>query len=70
MIVVALLGIPLLLGMWYVIRACANVERVTANALLEQQIPIAPMMSPDTGNVWVRLRSMCRTVTGGARWRT
>ncbi len=57
MLVVALLGIPLLLGMWYVTRACANAERVTANALLDQHLPIAPMASPG-GSVWVRLRSM------------
>lgn len=58
MLVVALLGVPLLLGTWYVIRAFANVERGTANALLGHRIAAAPMASPNRGNMWVRLRSM------------
>jgi hypothetical protein len=60
MLVVALLGIPMLLGMWYVTRALANVERGTANALLGHHLPAAPMASPHRGNLWVRLRSMSR----------
>ena len=32
LLVVALLGIPILLGLWYVTRLFANVERSTANA--------------------------------------
>ncbi len=58
MLVVALLGIPMLVGMWYVTRALANIERSTANALLGRQLAPAPMASPDHGNLWVRLRSM------------
>jgi hypothetical protein len=65
MVVVALLGIPMFVGVWYLTRAFANVERVTANALLGEQLPIAPMHSP-SGNVWVRLRSMTRDKD---RWR-
>ena len=58
MLIVALLGIPMLLGMWYVIRAFANVERSVANALLEQDIPLGRIASTHRGNLWVRLRSL------------
>ena len=66
MVVVALLGIPMLWGMWYVIRWLANVERTTANALLGQRLHSAPMATPARGNVWVRLRSM---TSERNRWR-
>jgi hypothetical protein len=66
MLVVALLGIPMLVGLWYVTRAFANVERSVANALLDQRLPRAPMNAPHRGNLWVRLRKM----TGDRdRWR-
>ena len=38
MLVIALLGIPMLLGLWYVTRSLANVERRVANALLGQHV--------------------------------
>jgi hypothetical protein len=38
MLVVALAGIPMLVGMWYAARAFANVERGLANALLHQRL--------------------------------
>jgi hypothetical protein len=60
LLVVALLGIPMLLGMWYVVRAFANVERAVANVLLDRDIAFAPMGSAHRGNPWVRLRSMTR----------
>jgi hypothetical protein len=66
MLVVALLGIPMLLGLWYVTRSFANVERRMANALLGQRLPRSSMNSLDRGNVWVRLRSMTRDRD---RWR-
>ena len=66
MLVVALLGIPMLWGLWYVTRSFANTERATANALLAQHLPLAPLTSADRGNVWVRLRSMGRDRD---RWR-
>ncbi|MGZ4790934.1 MAG: sensor domain-containing protein, partial [Ilumatobacteraceae bacterium] len=50
--------IPMLVGIWYLTRALANVERRTANVLLGRQLATAPMASPDRGNLWVRLRSM------------
>jgi hypothetical protein len=66
MLVFALLGIPMLMGMWYVIRAFANVERSVANVLLDQDIPFAPIASTHRGNLWVRLRS---TTAERDRWR-
>jgi hypothetical protein len=60
MLVVALLGIPMLVGLWYVTRACANVERSVANALVGQHLPRSSMHSPHRGNLWVRLRAMTR----------
>ena len=38
MLVVALLGIPLLIGTWYAVRAFANVERGVASALLDEHV--------------------------------
>jgi hypothetical protein len=66
MLVVALLGIPLLLGTWYAVRAFANVERGVASALLAQPVAQAPMAAGVSGNPWVRLRDMSRE---RARWR-
>jgi hypothetical protein len=58
MLVVALIGIPILYGTWFVIRAFTNVERSVADVLLDQDIPLAPLAATPRGNVWVRLRSM------------
>jgi len=66
MLVVALLGIPLLIGTWYAVRAFANVERAVTSALLEQHLDQAPMAAGVSGNLWVRLRDMSRD---RARWR-
>jgi hypothetical protein len=66
MLVVALLGIPLLLGTWYLVRAFANAERVLANVLLGQHLRPAPMASTHRGNLWVRLVAMSRE---RSRWR-
>ena len=65
LLVVVLLGIPMLLGLWYVTRSFANVERRVTNALMGTRLPRSPMNSP-RGNVWVRLRSMAHD---GNRWR-
>src|SRR5690349_15132481 len=43
MLVVALLGIPMVIGMWYAVRAFANVERAVASTLLAQPVEQAPM---------------------------
>jgi hypothetical protein len=66
LVTAALLGIPVLLAMWYVTRACANVERATATTLLDAHVPLAPLAPPGKGNVWVRLRSL---TSEHARWR-
>ena len=66
LLVVALLGIPILLGLWYVTRLFANVERSTANVLLAQHLAHQPVAAADRGNLWVRLRAMTRDP---ARWR-
>jgi hypothetical protein len=66
MLVVALLGIPILLGVWYSTRAFANVERVTANRLLGLRLAPASMASAGRGNVWSRLRAM---TVDRSRWR-
>ena len=66
LLVVALLGIPMLWGLWYVTRSLANVERRVAHALLHLELPPAPMHAPHRGNVWLRLRTMTRDRD---RWR-
>ena len=66
MVAVALLGIPLLLATWYIIRAFANVERGLANLLLRANLRAAPMASPHRGNPWLRLTAMSRE---RGRWR-
>jgi hypothetical protein len=58
MLVVALIGIPILLGMWYVTRAFANAERALANVLLHEHLSYAPIESRHHGNLWARLRAM------------
>ena len=47
LLVVALLGIPVLLGTWYVVRAMANMERGSARHLLDVRIPAAPVSAPE-----------------------
>ena len=66
MVVVALLGIPLLLGTWYAVRAFANVERGVANVMLGTNLRRVPMASKQRGNLWARLVGMSRDRT---RWR-
>jgi hypothetical protein len=66
MVVVALIGVPMLWGMWYLTRWCANVERTTANVLLGTRLAAAPIPTTTRGNVWVRLRAM---TSERDRWR-
>lgn len=66
MLAVALIGVPMLVVMWYLTRAFANVERAAANRLLQEQVPYAPIASAHRGNPWVRLRAMSREQD---RWR-
>ena len=56
LLVVALTGIPILLGMWYVSRAFANTERLAANALLGTRLELASFGPHGRGNPWRRLR--------------
>lgn len=58
LLVVALTGVPILLGLWYVTRAFANTERVTANALLATELEPAPFGPHGRGNPWRRLRTL------------
>jgi hypothetical protein len=66
MLVVALLGIPMLIGMWYAVRAFANVERAVASTLLDQHVDQAPMAAGVSGNLWARFKGMS---SDRARWR-
>ena len=66
LVAVALTGIPVLLGMWYVTRAFANTERVTSNALLGTSFPPATFGPHGSGNPWRRLRSIS---SESQRWR-
>ena len=66
MVLVALLGIPLLLGTWYAIRVFANVERGIATVLLGRHLRSASMAAGHRGNPWVRLVAMSRE---RSRWR-
>lgn len=66
MLAVALLGIPMLLGTWYIMRALANVERGLVNVLLGADLRGAPMATTHQGNLWLRLTAMSRE---RSRWR-
>lgn len=58
LVVVALIGVPVLLGMWYVSRVFANIERLTANVLLGTSLPPVTFGPHGHGNPWRRLRSL------------
>src|SRR3954452_21942701 len=58
MLVVALLGIPMLIGMWYAVRAFANVERAVTGTLLDEHVEQAPIASGVSGNLWARFKRM------------
>lgn len=57
MLTVALVGIPILLGMWHVVHCFACAERSIANRLLDTKLPHCPT-APASGNLWQRLRAM------------
>jgi hypothetical protein len=58
LLVVALVGIPILLGLWYVSRVFANAERMTANLLLGTDLAQEPFGPHGRGNPWRRLRAL------------
>jgi|GEM_PF-6183103 len=55
---VALIGIPVLCGLWYAVRALANIERAAAALLLDVHLPMVPWSDPGRGTPWARLRRM------------
>ena len=57
-VLLALIGVPMLYALWYIVRTFANVERGIANALLDCEIGVPPLSSPHRGSVWRRLRRM------------
>ncbi len=66
LVVVALIGLPMLLGSWYAIHGFAVVERTVAVEMLRVDVaPLAPMPTGSTG-VWRRLRHVS---TDRRQWR-
>lgn len=60
MLIVALVGIPILIGLWYVVRAFMTFERGLAVGLLEADIaPLSPMPTW-TGGLWARFKALVR----------
>ena len=58
MIIVALTGIPILIGLWYVIRGFMSFERSLAVGLLDVDIaPLPPMPAPTLG-LWPRFKTL------------
>jgi hypothetical protein len=56
----------MLIGMWYAVRAFANVERAVAGGLLDTHIDQAPMAAGLSGNLWARFKGMSGD---RSRWR-
>jgi hypothetical protein len=54
LMVLALVGIPLLIGLWYVIRSLMSFERGLATLLLEVDIAPLPAAPRVTGGLWKR----------------
>ena len=63
---VALIGIPVVLGWWYLIHALAAIERSTTKVLLGHPMPSLAPIDHGDGNPWDRLRHVS---TDAARWR-
>ena len=56
LVAVALIGIPVLLGSWYLIHALAAIERSTTKVLLGHPMPSLAPIDHGDGNPWDRLR--------------
>lgn len=54
LLVLALVGIPLLVGLWYVIHSLVNFERGLATILLDVDIAPIPVAPPVSGGLWNR----------------
>ncbi len=54
LLVLALVGIPLLVGLWYVIHSLVNFERGLAILLLDVDIAPIPVAPPVSGGLWKR----------------
>ena len=63
---VALIGIPVVLGWWYLIHALAAIERSTTKVLLGHPMPSLAPIDHGDGNPWDRLGHVS---TDAARWR-
>jgi hypothetical protein len=57
LLVVALAGVPVLVGLWHAVHALAGVERRTAAALVRRPV-LAPTVTAPTGNLWAQLRAL------------
>lgn len=58
MLIVALVGIPILIGLWYVVRGFIRFERTLAMNLLGVDIaPLAPVPET-TGGLWTRFKAL------------
>ncbi len=66
LLVVALVGIPILVGLWYVVRGFMRFERSLAMNLLDVDIaPIAPVPQ-SSGGLWIRFKTL---MTDQPTWR-
>jgi hypothetical protein len=64
--IVALVGLLLLLAVWFLVRAFANLERSIANVLLGQHLAAAPLLPPHRDGRRLRVRTM---IADRERWR-
>jgi hypothetical protein len=58
LMVLALVGIPLLVGLWYVIRGVMSFERGLAMLLLGVEIAPLPAAPPVSGGLWKRFKAL------------
>jgi hypothetical protein len=58
LLVLALVGIPLLIGLWYVIRTLMSFERGLAILLLGVDIAPIPAAPPVSGGLWNRFKAL------------
>ena len=66
LIVIALLGIPILIGLWYVVRGVMVFERGLASTLLDIEIGPIPALPSVDGGLWSRFKAF---MSDGPTWR-